>query len=169
MKTLHRMAALVVALLPALTVAQEDPGKAEIGLVKVAVYFATNNDPDTAGKTAIALPEEMCTRLRKEETLRFTHYRLLGEDTQALLRSYESWAEPVKPSDAVMVRFEAQAPPTAESVTLDLELWLARKKTIKTDARLEGNKPLFVLGPKWRGGRLIIAVSLANPSPTDAP
>jgi hypothetical protein len=44
---------------------------------------------------------------------------------------------------------------------LDLELWLSRKKILKMDARLEGNRPLFVLGPEWRGGRLIIGVALA--------
>ncbi len=48
------------------------------------------------------------SRLRKEERLRFKHYRLLGQDTQALLRSYESWAQPLKPSDEVLVRFEAK-------------------------------------------------------------
>jgi hypothetical protein len=33
---------------------------------------------------------------------------------------------------------------------------------LKTYARLEGNRPLFVLGPEWRGGRLIIAIALAS-------
>ena len=28
-------------------------------------------------------------------------------------------------------------------------------------ALLAGDRPLFVLGPEWRGGRLIVAVSLA--------
>ena len=61
-----------------------------------------------------------------------------------------------------MVRFEAQGTPTKQTAILDLELWLGRKKTVKTDARLEGDRPLFVLGPQWRGGRLIIAVALAQ-------
>jgi hypothetical protein len=104
----------------------------------------------------------MRARLASEERLRFKHYRLLGQDTQPLLRSYESWAEPLKPSDEVMVRFEAQGRPTKQSAVLDLELWLSRKKILKADARLAGDKPLFVLGPEWRGGRLIIAVALAN-------
>jgi hypothetical protein len=62
----------------------------------------------------------------------------------------------------VLVRFEAQGRPTKKSAVLDLELWLGRKKIVKTDARLEGDRPLFVLGPEWRGGRLIIAVALAS-------
>lgn len=143
--------------------AQEDPGKSKIGTICVTVYHATNGDPKVAGvKTAVA--KETANRLRKEERLRFKNYHLLGSDTQALLRSYESWAQPLKPSDEVLVRFEAQGRPTKQALVLDLELWLGRKKIVKTDACLEGGRPLFVLGPEWRGGRLIIAVALA-PAP----
>lgn len=147
---------------PVIAIAQDDPGKAKVGLVKVTVYHATDGDPKVAGAKAKSVPQEITDRLRKEGRLRFKSYRILGQDTQPLLRSYESWAQPLKPSDEVMVRFEAQGRPTKETAILDLELWLGRKKTVKTDARLEGNRPLFVLGPEWRGGRLIIAVALAQ-------
>ncbi len=142
--------------------AQQDPGKAEIALVRVTVYHATDGDPAVAGEHAVPVSAATADRLRSEERLRFKSYRILGQDTQPLLRSYESWAQPLKPSDEVMVRFEAQGRPTKHTAILDLELWLARKKTVKTDARLEGDRPLFFLGPEWRGGRLIIAVSLAQ-------
>ena len=66
----------------------------------------------------------------------------------------------MKPSDEIMVRFEAQSAPDADSATLDLELWLGRKKIVKTDVRLTANKPLWVRGPTWRQGHLIIAVSM---------
>jgi len=150
--------------LPLSSMGQEDPGKEQVGEVEVSVYFATNKDPEAAGKSVKAIDAKLGERLRKEPQLKFEHYRLLGQDTKALYRSYENWAEPLKPSDAVMVRFEAQAMPRKNEVTLDLELWLSRKKTVKTDATLMGNKPLFVLGPEWRGGRLIIAIAIANPS-----
>lgn len=140
--------------------ALEDPGKAKIARVCVTVYHATDGDAPAVGKHP-AVSQEMAERLRREERLRFKHYRVLGQDTQPLLRSYESWAQPLKPSDEVLVRFEAQGVPTKKLVALDLELWLGRKKIVKTDARLEGNRPLLVLGPAWRGGRLIIAVALA--------
>jgi len=140
---------------------QEDPGKAVMGRVSVTVYFAINGDPQAAGAKKAELSKETEMRLRGEERLRFTNYRILGQDVQPLLRSYESWAQPLKPSDEVMIRFEARSRPTKQATGLDLELWLSRKKVLKTDARLEGNRPLFVLGPEWRGGRLIIAVGLA--------
>jgi hypothetical protein len=141
----------------------EDPGKANIGRVGVTVYYATDGDPLVAGKKTAKVTPEVEKRLRGEERLRFKNYRILGQDVQPLLRSYENWAQPLKPSDEVLVRFEARNLPTAEVMGLDLELWLSRKKVLKTDARLEGKRPLFVLGPAWRGGRLIIGVALAPP------
>lgn len=141
---------------------QEDPGKTPIGRVSVTVYHATNGDPNVAGLKAATVSLETQKRLRGEERLRFTHYRFLGQDVQALLRSYESWAQPLKPSDEVLVRFEARSQPTEQATGLNLELWLSRKKILKTDVRLEGKRPLFILGPEWRGGRLIISVALAS-------
>lgn len=141
--------------------ALEDPGRAVIGRLKVSVYHATDGDPEVAGKRAEPVAKAIADRLRREAKLRFSSYRLLGEDTQPLFRSYENWAQPLKPSDEVLVRFEAQGHPTAKSALVDLELWLRRQKTIKTDAKLKGSAPLYVLGPEWRGGNLIIAVALA--------
>lgn len=145
-----------------IVVAQEDPGRAQIARVIVKVYHGTDGDPGASGERAKSVPEETAERFRKEAKLRFKNYSLLGQDTQPLLRSYESWAQPLKPSEEVMVRFEAQGQPSKDHAILDLELWLSRKKTMKLDARLEGDKPLIMLGPEWRGGRLIIAVALAR-------
>jgi hypothetical protein len=141
--------------------AEQDPGKAIIGQVDVVVYYATNGDPQAAGPKFPTVGQEIQKRLQGEQRLRFENYRILGKDTQPLLRSYESWAQPLKPSSEVLVRFEARKAPTEEVTALDLELWFSRKKILKTDAQLRGNQPLFVLGPEWRGGRLIIGVSLA--------
>lgn len=156
------LSGLVACLLtPCLTAADDDPGKSVLGEVTVTVYYATDGDAAAAGTKAVMLGKALEKRLRNEEKLRFKQYRLLGEDTQALFRSYENWAQPLKPSEEVLVKFEARSRPTKEATRLDLELWLSRKKILKMDVLLEGDRPLFVLGPEWRGGRLIIAVSLA--------
>lgn len=151
----------VAAIISNSAIAQDDPGKANMGRVVVTVYYATDGDPKAAGAKPVAVSQETAKRLRGEERLRFKNYRTLGQDVQPLLRSYESWAQPLKPSDEILVRFEARSRPTEQSTGLDLELWLSRKKVLKMDAHIEGKKPLFVLGPEWRGGRLIIAVALA--------
>jgi len=142
--------------------AVEDAGRAKVGKLEVTVYFATDGDPAAAGERAQEIAEETRARLRGQERLKFAHYRALGADTQPIFRSYENWAQPLKPSDEILVRFDARTQPAKDSVSLDLELWLARKKILKTDATLQPGRPLFVLGPEWRGGRLIIAVALAS-------
>jgi hypothetical protein len=139
----------------------EDPGRTRIAELRVTVYHATNGDPNAAGPRALPVPNATSSRFSSEERLRFKHYRQIGRDASPLLRSYESWSQPLKPSDEVMLRVEAQGQPTKKSAQLDLELWLSRKKILKMDAKLENTKPLYVLGPEWRDGRLIIAISLA--------
>ena len=153
--------AMVFSAIPSLVSAQDDPGRAVMGQVSVTVYYATNGEPAAAGKQAAVVPRETEKLLRQKKQLNFKSYRALGHDVQPLLRTYESWAQPLKPSDEVMVRFEANSLPTEQLMKLDLELWLGRKKILKTNARLGDKHPLFVLGPEWRGGRLIIAVALA--------
>jgi hypothetical protein len=140
--------------------AQEDLGKETVGAVSVRVYYATNGDPE-AGKSKKQVPATLVKRLRSESKLKFASYRELGSDTRPLFRSYENWAQPLGTSDEVLVRFEAQSRPSASAARLGLELWLSRKKVLKTDATVTTEKPLYVLGPQWRGGRLIIAVALA--------
>ncbi len=142
--------------------AVEDAGRAKVGKLEVTVYFATNGDPAAAGDRAEEIAVEIRDRLQSEEKLKFDHYRALGAETQPIFRSYENWAQPLKPSDEILVRFETRTQPAKDSVSLDLELWLARKKILKTDAALRPGHPLYVLGPEWRGGRLIIAVALAS-------
>lgn len=154
--------ALITAILVGKAFGQEDAGRAKVGKLEVTVYFATNGDPAAAGERAQEIAVEIRDRLHSEEKLKFDHYRALGAETQPIFRSYENWAQPLKPSDEILVRFETRTHPSKDSVSLDLELWLARKKILKTDAALRPGHPLYVLGPEWRGGRLIIAVALAS-------
>lgn len=158
---INLIAAGVCAIFAVPARSQTDPGKAIIGQVSFTVYYATNGDTKLSGTKSSEVAKETENLLRGEERLRFKNYRVLGQEVQPLLRSYENWAQPLRPSDEVLVRFEAQSVPTKESAKLDLELWLSRKKILKTDVRLEGRRPLFILGPEWRGGRLIIGVALA--------
>ncbi len=139
----------------------EDPGRTRIAELRVTVYHATDGDPNAAGPRALPVPYMTSSRFTSEERLRFKHYRQIGRDVSPLLRSYESWSQPLKPSEEVMLRVEAQGQPTKKSAQLDLELWISQKKILKMDAKLEDTKPLYVLGPEWRDGRLIIAISLA--------
>lgn len=157
---LRLMAALMLLAAPSVR-AVEDPGKEVVGQVVVRVFHVTDGDPKAAGDKAKPLAQAAVEKLQKEEHLKFAHYSGLGVDTKPLYRSYENWAQPLGGSDEVMVRFEAQSKPSGSSARLGLELWLSRKKVLKTDAEISAEKPLYVLGPAWRGGRLLISVALA--------
>ncbi len=141
-----------------------DPGKEVVGSIVVRVIHATDGDVATAGDKAKPVSKAITERLQSEARLKFAHYREIGVDTKPLYRSYENWAQPLGASDEVLVRFEAQSRPSKSSARLGLEFWLSRKKILKTDAELSSERPLYVLGPAWRGGRLIISVSLASAS-----
>jgi hypothetical protein len=144
---------------------QEDPGKEVVGTVTVTVYYGTNGDPATAGPRAKTVDPEVAKRLAKEQKLKFSKYLELGRDVKPLYRSYENWAKPLQPSREILLRFEAQSNLSDELTRLDVELWLSEKKILKTDAVMTLNKPLLVLGPEWRGGRLIISMELMPGSP----
>jgi len=161
----RRMILGLLALSAGPAFAQTDPGKDVIGMVTVTVYYATNGDGAAAGERAKPVTEEVAQRLGREEKLKFSKYLELGRDTKPLFRSYENWAQPLPPSDEILLRFEAQSKLSKELMRLDVELWLSRKKILKTDAAMEPGKPLLVLGPEWRGGRLIISVELAPGRP----
>jgi len=162
MKSSLRLSALLIAsaLTFILPLSAEQNGKAVIAQLKTHLIFATNGDIATAGDKAKALSKEQIAALQKSESLKFEHYRLMGGDEQPVFRSYENWAMPMKPSEAILLSYEVKGYTAEKGLQLDLELWQSRKKVMKCDAALEWEKKLYVLGPKWRGGRLIIEVQV---------
>lgn len=158
----RRFALLAAGLMIGIATAGEgDPGKDALANVTFTVYYGTNGDPAAAGARATEVSAEAAQKLAADPKLHFSKYRVLGKDEKPLFRSYENWAQPLRPSDEVLLRFEAQSVLSKDVMRLDLELWLSRKKILKTDAPLSPSKPLLVLGPEWRGGRLILAIELA--------
>lgn len=153
---------LTVWMLP-LAAEAADPGKETIGEVEVVVYFGTDGDPAAAGDRSAEVDDKTAERLRGQKPLRFAHYRRLGSDRKELYRSYENWAQPIAGSDEILCRFETESRLSKHRMRLDLELWLSRKKILKSGLVLAHGKPVLVLGPEWRGGRLIVSVELAPP------
>lgn len=139
--------------------ALDDPGKEVVGTVAVTVIHATDKEVSGGRK----LDGELEKRLRADQKLRFKHFYQLGTEQRPLFRSYENWSQPLQSSDDVLLRFDLQGQPSADQLRIDLEFWLARKKMLKTDVEVTRERPLFVLGPEWRGGRILIAVALAKP------
>ncbi|MFN4942265.1 MAG: hypothetical protein ACK40T_01580 [Akkermansiaceae bacterium] len=153
---------VLLAISATITHAQTDPAGAEIGTINVTVYYATNGDPTAAGQRAEKVSEKTKTKLSAAKSLQFKHYRYLASESKAVFKSYENWSQPLKPSDEVLVRFETRLAPTKNEIPLSIDLWLSRKKVLKSDVTIKSGQPLYILGPEWRGGRLIIAVELIS-------
>ena len=152
-----RLLLLVLACLTFPSLARADRGRESMGTLSVRLIHATNTSPS---KNGVALDDTIIQRLRKDAQLQFQHYRHLGQDRQTLYRSYENWLQPIRDSKDILLRFEPLGTPSANQSRLDIELWLSQKKTLKTNATITHERPLFILGPAWREGRLILMITL---------
>ena len=143
--------------------AGKDTGKEKIGSIRATLYIGTNDEVVKLGEKtqkAASLNAATIKKLQGIEKMRFKHYRKLGVDTQSVFRSYENWLSPLKPSEEILLSFESRGRSSNGGLRLDLEFWQQHRKVMKSDPVLHKGRPLLILGPKWRGGTLIIAVEL---------
>jgi hypothetical protein len=154
--------ALVLTFLWSLTpgLLAEDPGMEAIGAMSVQLFFATNNDPEAAGKLAKEVPAGEIKKLQAIKELKFENYRLLGTDKPDILKGYESWATPLRPSKEILVSFQPIKRSGDEKIQMVLEYWQSKRKIFSTNPMLTKGKTLYLLGPEWRKGRLILAVKI---------
>lgn len=149
-----------------------DRAKDIIGEVTVTLIHATN-ETNLSGMEKFKLVDQATQqKMTKDPRLKFVSYRQMGSDKKPLYRAQENWAQPMSCTDEILVRFDAQARPSKELTRLDLEFWISHKKILKTGAALSENSPMYVLGPEWRQGRMILLVSLtpfAKPIPAETP
>ena len=139
-----------------------DTGADSVGKLKVSLVYGTNGDASLAGKDLKKPSDAQLKVLKNLKTIKFSHYRILGEDVQPILRSYENWANPMKGSKEILLSFQPSGKPVDDHLKMDLEFWLSHKKIMKSGATLKKGKPLYIQGPAWRGGKIIIAVELLS-------
>lgn len=159
---LGRLTWLLVGLfgLGGLLAGPEDAGLEPIGRIGVTLVFGTNGDPAAAGQRARPLAGEVAARLQKSAALNFSNYRVLGEEIQPILRGVENWGVPMRPNEEVRVRFDVEGREPGGGMRLDLELWLQKQKVLKSSASLEPGRPMYIRGPAWRGGQMILIIEL---------
>ena len=151
---------LLISLLISGAFAQKDIGKEAVGTIKATLYIGTDGDVSKLGdKLKLVSPEEK-KKLMSIERTRFMHYRLLGSDTQPVLRSYENWLAPLKPMEEILLSFESRGRSEDGGLRINLEFWQQKRKIMTSDPVLKLEHPLIILGPKWRDGTLIISVEL---------
>lgn len=157
-------AALLLSLSALATGWAQDPGKKVIGTVRTELIYGTSGAVDALGGSAVSLPAAEQKRLRKVEKLgKFDKFVRLGSVEQSVLAGYKSWAAPIKNSEAIMVTFQPQARIVEENkLRLDIEYWQKKKMALRWDRVFEVGKTVYLIGPKWREGNLIITVRLVG-------
>lgn len=140
----------------------QDPGMEPIGSLGVELFYATNDDVKLAGDQTQEVAEDQVKALKAIKELSFSHYRRLGGDRPTILRGYESWATPLKPSKEILVSFQPIKREGPGKIQMVLEYWQSKRKVFSTNPFLTKGKSLYLLGPEWRKGRLILAVKILN-------
>lgn len=159
--TVLRAALLAAALLlPAGAAFAADPGKETIGEVQVDLIFGTDGDLKVLGRPVAKVGAAEEKVLKGSRHLRFARYARLGSDRRPVLRGYENWAAPMGRSEEILLSFEPKGRIGRDSVKVDLEFWQRKQKVLKTDPVLRVGQRLYIVGPQWRDGRLIIAIEL---------
>lgn len=138
----------------------KDPGMEAIGSLSVKLIFATDDDPTLAGHLAKEIADSEVQQLRSIKELQFRDYALLGTDQPDILKGYESWATPLRPSKEILVSFQPTQRTESDKVQMVLEYWQSKRKIFSTNPLLTKGKTLYLLGPEWRKGRLILAVRI---------
>jgi hypothetical protein len=84
-------------------------------------------------------------------------YEVIGQHLQDVFREYESWVVPTKD---LFLKVDSKGPAQGGGMNLHLQFWRDQQVLVKTDAVLTRDRPLFIGGPKWRGGQLIFVLVL---------
>ncbi len=127
------------------------------GKVWGALIFACDDAAQLTGspeKPPASLPR-LNERLSK--VFPFRHFEILGQHHQDIFREYESW---VVPSRDLFLKIDSKGPADKGGLNLHLQVWREQQVLVKSDAVLRPSSPLFIGGPKWKGGRLIFVLSL---------
>jgi hypothetical protein len=140
--------------------AAEDPGKESVARLRTVLLFGTNDELSKVVPDVKMAEKGHSTRMQLLEDLNFSCYGLLGMDVKPVWRSYTNWASPMKGSDEILLSFEPNSAAEEDGVKLDLELWQGKRKVMKTTQPLKMGKWLYIAGPEWRGGRLIVGIEL---------
>ena len=162
MKTLRTFLLLSLALLE--VAGAQDPGKEVIGQVRTEVLFGTSGPVTSLGDGVIVVSAAEKTRLQKVSKLEpYRNFVKLGSVEQHILKGYKSWAQPIRNSQALMLTFQPQASiKESRKLRLDVEYWQKSKMVLRWDRVFEVGKRVYLVGPKWRDGNLIITVELVS-------
>ncbi len=123
-----------------------------------ALVFATNDAAEAAAMPKVDVPAEFADiPQRLGKVFPWQRHEVIGQHLQDVFREYESWVVPTKD---LFLKIDSKGPATGGGMNLHLQFWRDQQVLVKTDAVLTRQSPLFIAGPKWRGGQLIFVLVL---------
>ena len=107
---------------------------------------------------------EVPTRLdaysrRLSNAFGYSRLRLLGEGQTVVKTTDQNWL--IFAGD-IKVQFTSLSKTDDGKYLVGLELFQEEKSVIETQARVSQDSPLFIRGPEWRDGKIIIVVMVAS-------
>jgi len=123
-----------------------------------ALVFATNDAKEAATMPKVDVPAayaDIPQRLGK--VFEYQRFEVIGQHLQDVFREYESWVVPTKD---LFLKVDSKGPAEGGGMNLHLQFWRDQQVIVKTDAVLKSGSPLFIAGPKWRGGQLVFVLVL---------
>ena len=157
MRLLAAALLFLAASCPVATEAAEPTAAAADAQVDGLLFFASNDTvaPDHEEKVTIDAALQQSLALRLAKVFKFPHYHLIGKHTQKVFKEYESW---VVPSKDLCLKIDSRGPAEGGGVNVHLQLWQDKKVLVKSDTVIQPGRPVFLGGPRWRGGRLVFVV-----------
>lgn len=133
------------------------------GTVWAGVFLGSAAPSKLGEEAGSAESKSVVGRMDKVASLKFPHYRLLGEHVQPLFKEYESW---LVPSRGFFFKLDSRGPEANGGVRVAVQLWRDKEVLVKTDVVLKGDRPVLVRGPALGAhGTLLIALRLVKPPP----
>lgn len=118
-----------------------------------AVLLGTNGNPPKA------LPTELKPyQKRLEGVFGYSTFHVLGKSSHQIDSNKEQWLIPGK---TFSVRSVVQSTSDA-NFKVDLQLFQGKKELVQTIAKLGPRSPLFIRGPLYGKGQLIIAIMVRD-------
>ena len=158
--------AIFVLLGAALVTAQDTPPVQPLPVKKPdtdakvwgALVFATNDAKEAAAMPKVDVPAEFSDiPQRLGKVFEYQRFEVIGQHLQDVFREYESWVVPTKD---LFLKVDSKGPAEGGGMNLHLQFWRDQQVVVKTDAVLKSGSPLFIAGPKWRGGQLVFVLVL---------
>lgn len=134
-----------------------DTGKLEADAkVWSGLYYAGPED-ETKGVVPEGRAAKLVERMKKVEQLQFPTYRLIGAVSEDVLKEYESW---VLPSEVFFIKLDSLGRDEEGALNATLNIWQQKNVLLKASMKLRKGRPMFVRGPKWGEGYIVIALLL---------